>query len=147
MADAGRPLRCLAASLAPAVGFVGLALRAHDDGQLGSYDLVLGGNVVAIAISGSLAVTRAARRLADEHGASRRQRTALLAVKLALALAVGGQVSFLLRPFVGLPATRGGSPPWCLWDEPDARGARNFYAAVLQTLWVTSAPRWPSQPR
>lgn len=140
-------LCALLASLAPAVGFIAITLRAHDDGQMGNYNLVLAGNVTVIAIAGCLAVGRAARRLADEHGASARQRVALLGTKLALALAVGGQVSFLLRPFVGIPATRGGSPPWCLWDEPDARGARNFYAAVLQTLHATNAPRWQQPPR
>jgi hypothetical protein len=57
---------------------------------------------------------------------------------LALSLAVGGQAAFYLRPFVGLPATRGGDPPFLLGDAPDARGARNFYAAVWQV--VTSPP-------
>lgn len=122
------------ASLAPAVLFVALVMRTSDDGQLGEYDLFLFVNVVCIALAGGIALVRRGIVLIPETAGSLRRRLTIVAAWLALSLFVGGQVAFLLRPFVGLPATRGQVPPWFLWNEPDARGATNFYAAVWQTL-------------
>lgn len=124
----------LLASLAPVVFFVGRSLRATDDGRLGGYDTFLGVNVLAIGAAGSLALVRQARDLLRERAVAAPRARALVAGWLVLSLAVGGQAAFYLRPFFGLPATRGGDPPFLLGAAPDLRGATNFYEAVWQTV-------------
>jgi hypothetical protein len=132
--DTFATLAVLLASLAPPVWFVGVVLVATDDGLLGDYDLFLIANVVCITFAGTLALGRTARELCRTHGVRPTVTARVLLAWLALTLSVGGQVSFLCRPLFGLPATRGGSPPWFLWTTPDVRGASNFYEMVFVAL-------------
>lgn len=136
-----RDIAVLLAALSPCTGFLAVSMRTGDDGRLGEYPLFLAFNVGCIAASGLLAVWRQVHRLGDQPS-TRRPALALIAASLALSLAVGGQVAFYMRPFFGLPVTRGGDPPFFLGDEPDARGARNFYEAVWQ---VVSSPPLPGE--
>jgi len=124
----------LLASLAPAVLFVGLVLRHGDDGWLGEYYLFFALNVVLVAIAGGLALVRGTRSLCAAAGLPLRTSVRVVAAWVVLALFVGGQAAFWLRPFFGLPATRGNTPPFCLGSTPDVRGATNFYEMVLITL-------------
>jgi hypothetical protein len=135
----------LLASLAPAVLFVGLVLRATDDGWMGEYDLFLAANVGLIAASGSLALVRRAQALLPASGLTLRRALRVVVAWLALALFVGGQVAFLMRPLIGVPATRGATPPWFLGSEPDARGATSFYGAIFQAMThrrLATVPSW-----
>lgn len=123
------------ASLAPVVFFQARLLRARDDGELGGYDSFLAFNVLAVALSGALALVLQSRRLLREHGVPSARAGALVGAWLALSLLVGGQAAFYMRPFVGFPATRGFTPPpFFLGAQPDLRGATSFYEMVLQTL-------------
>lgn len=124
----------LLASLGPVILFVGRSLRATDDGRLGSYDLFLTLNVVAIAVAGTLALLRQGRDLLGKASVTTRTARGLVLAWLALTLAVGGQAAFYMRPFFGVPATRGGDPPWFLGATPDIRGATNFYEMVWQAV-------------
>ncbi len=130
----------LLASLAPATFFIGRVLANTDDAQLGEYGLFLGWNVALVAIAGSLALAHQSRALLQSSIASitKLQRRAVVTAWLGLSLAVGGQGAFWLRPFFGLPASRGNVPPFALGAEPDVRGATNFYEAMWQIL--TSPP-------
>ncbi len=135
-----RDTAVLLAALSPCVGLLAFSMRYRDDGRLGEYGLLLAFHVGCIALSGSVALWHQLRRL--RASAPTQPVRALVTASLALSLAVGGQVAFFMRPFVGLPATRGGDPPpFFLGDEPDARGARNFYEAVWQ---VATSPPLPS---
>ena len=49
---------------------------------------------------------------------------------LALSLFAGGQCAWYMRPFFGIGALKGDSPPFFLGTAPDFRGARSFYEAV-----------------
>jgi hypothetical protein len=135
----------LLASLAPAVLFVGLVLRATDDGWLGEYDFFLAANIGLIAVAGVLALVQRARALLPAAGLELRHALRVGVAWVALSLFVGGQVSFMLRPLIGVPATRGHVPPWFLGAEPDARGATSFYGAVWQIVSgrpLVTVPAW-----
>jgi hypothetical protein len=135
----------LLASLAPAVLFVGLVLRATDDGWLGEYDFFFSANVALVAVAGCFALVQRARALLPAAGLPLRRALLVVLAWLALSLFVGGQVSFMLRPLIGIPATRGFTPPWFLGAEPDARGATSFYGAVWQVVagrGLLSVPSW-----
>jgi hypothetical protein len=139
----------LLASLAPAVLFVGLVLHATDDGWMGEYDLFFGANVGLVAASGCLALVRRAQALLPASGLRLRRALLLVFAWLALSLFVGGQVAFLIRPLIGVPATRGATRPWFLGSEPDARGATSFYGTVFQAIArrpLTTVPSWTKQP-
>jgi len=135
----------LLASLAPAVLFVGLVLRATDDGWLGEYDFFFAANVGLVAAAGGLALVRRAQALLLASGLFLRRALLVVLAWLALSLFVGGQVAFLIRPLIGVPATRGATPPWFLGSEPDARGATSFYGAVFQAITrreLATVPSW-----
>ena len=138
-----RDLAVLLASLAPPILFVGLVLQHTDDGVLGEYYFFFAINLGAIAASGSLALARRARVLVERHGVAAARARAVLGLWLAVTLFAGGQAAFWLRPFFGLPATRGGSPPLFLGATPDVRGARNFYEMV----WLAVERRELGPPR
>jgi hypothetical protein len=124
----------LLASLAPAVLFVGLVLRATDDGKFGEYDRFFAANVALIAGAGLLALLQRARSLLPAAGLPFGPALRVVVVWLGLTLFVGGQVTFLMRPLFGFPSTRGATPPWFLGNEADARGATSFYGAVWQAV-------------
>jgi len=130
----------LLASLSPAVWFVALVMRRTDDGRLGEYDFYLKANVLLIASCGALALARQARTLMSSAAIPLERALPVVSAWLALTLFVGGQVAFLLRPYFGFPATRGGNPPWFLWNEADVRGATNFYEAMLQAIEKKALP-------
>ena len=98
--------------------------------DLGDYPLFQGLNVVAIAISGCLAVRVQARRLLAERGLRAANRWLLLGSWMAVSLAVGGQTAWYLRPFFGATPLGDVTPPFCDGTAPDFRGARSFYEAV-----------------
>lgn len=137
----------LLASLSPAVFFLARVMRATDDGKLGEYDSFLALNLVAVALAGSLALLRQARKLFSDQALPRGRANPLVLAWLALSLCVGGQAAFFMRPFFGFPATRGGHPPFFLGAAPDLRGATNFYEAVLQTVYRPSLPGASAPPR
>lgn len=124
----------LLASLAPIVLFLALVLRTSDDGQRGEYDFFLGANMTAIALSGTLALVRQVRALQAAGTLPRHRALAIAGSWLLLALLVGGQAAFWMRPFYGYPASRGVRPPWFLGREPDLRGATNFFESVEQIV-------------
>lgn len=129
-----RDLAVLLASLAPANFFLAMILLHTDDSRLGEYSLFLGLNVFYIGFSGALALIRQASSLTESLTISRRRAWALVFSWLFLTLFVGGQVAFYLRPFFGLPASRGVNPPFLVGSEADVRGATNFYEAVIQVF-------------
>ena len=47
-----------------------------------------------------------------------------------------------MRPFFGLPASRGRTPPFLLGNEADVRGAGNFFEVVLQFGTNPDLPDW-----
>jgi hypothetical protein len=124
----------LLASVAPATFFIARVLRATDDGRMGDYHGYLAFNFVAIGLAGTIALIRQALGLLREHPIMRVRATALVALWLTLTLAVGGQAAFVMRPFFGIPATRGFTPPFFLGDAPDVRGATNFFEALRLAL-------------
>ena len=135
-----RDVALLLASLAPIVLFLALVLRATDDGQRGGYDLFLGANMAAVALSGTVALLRQVRALQAEGALPPSRARAITAAWLVLALLVGGQASFWMRPFFGYPPTRGVRPPWFLATQPDLRGATNFFEAVAQAVGRVPLP-------
>ena len=135
-----RDLSVLLASLAPANLLLAWILRHTDDGRIGEYGLFLGLNVAFVGVAGSLALVRQGRDLLLAARVPAARMVLVLALWLGLSLAVGGQAAFYLRPFFGLPASRGNTPPFALGSAPDVRGATNFFEAAWQ---VMSAPPLP----
>jgi hypothetical protein len=129
-----RDLSALLASLAPANFFFAMILLHTDDSRLGEYSLFLGLNMIFVASSGTLALLRQTRSLIRSIEISRGRARALVFSWLFLTLFVGGQVAFYMRPFFGLPASRGCTPPFMVGAEADVRGATSFYEAVIQIL-------------
>lgn len=72
-----------------------------------------------------------------------------LEILLFLALLVGGQAAFYVRPFFGVPASRGRTPPFLPGNEPDVRGATNFFELLSQFSSYPKLPEWftPTPPR
>lgn len=136
-----RDLAILLASLAPVNLLLAAILRATDDGRIGEYSLFLGLNVAFVSIAGSLALVRQSRDLLAVARVPVARASAVLAAWLVLSLAVGGQAAFYLRPFFGLPASRGNVPPFAVGTEPDVRGATNFFEAVQQVFTAPPLPR------
>lgn len=139
-----RDLSILLASLAPPTFLVGYALAVTDDARVGGYGMFLGLNVTFIAGCGVLALLRQTGRLLLESGTHRGRARLVIASWLALTLLIGGQFAWYLRPVFGLPASRGGSPPFALGATPDVRGATNFYEGVWQ---IVSDPPLPESWR
>ncbi len=135
-----RDLAVLLASLAPANLLLAWILRHTDDGRVGEYGLFLGLNVLFVALSGGLALVRQGWDLLAAERVPVARAALVVALWLGLSLAVGGQGAFYLRPFFGLPASRGNAPPFALGNAPDVRGATNFFEAAWQ---VFSAPPLP----
>lgn len=136
-----RDLSILLASLAPANFFFAMILVHTDDSRLGEYSLFLGLNIVFVACGGALALLGQARSLIRSIDISRARAGALVLAWLGLSLFVGGQVAFFMRPFFGLPASRGNTPPFMVGAEADVRGATNFYEAVIQLFEEPPLPR------
>lgn len=120
----------LLASLGPVTCILAWTFRRPDAHSLGEYPMVLGLNVLFIAISGSLAVLRQGRELLRGLSLSVRRSALILIGWLALSLLVGGQWAWYLRPFYGVASVNGEKTPFCLGTRPDVRGATSFYQAV-----------------
>lgn len=135
-----RDVAVLLGSLAPIVFFLACVGRRDDGDPRGEYDLFLGSNMTAIALCGTLALLRQVRRLSAAGTVSRHRARAIAILWLALWLLVGGQGAFWMRPFFGYPATRGVQAPWFLGEEPDLRGATNFFEAVAQFVRREAMP-------
>ncbi len=119
----------LLAAVAPVMLFLALALERADESGLRDYPLFLAINVVAIASCGSLALVRRTRALAAQHELTGARASAITAAWMLMSLLVGSQWSWYLRPFCGVATV---NAPFMLGDEPDFRGATNFYQAVYQ---------------
>jgi hypothetical protein len=126
-----RDAAVLLASLSPVVFWLGRTMRRPDPAarDLADFPLFQGFNVVAIAVSGCVAVWLQARRLLARGDLGAARRRALLAIWMGVSLLVGGQVAWFMRPFFGVHGPEAPDPPWFLGDEPDFRGARSFYEA------------------
>ncbi|MSR47136.1 MAG: hypothetical protein EXS13_08735 [Planctomycetes bacterium] len=135
-----RDVAVLLGSLAPIVFFLACVGRGRGDDPRGEYDLFLGSNMAAIALCGTLALLRQVRRLSVAGTISRTRARAIALLWLTLWLLVGGQAAFWMRPFFGYPATRGVRAPWFLGEEPDLRGATNFFEAVAQFVRREAMP-------
>ena len=143
-----RDLSVLLLSLSPPNFFIAQILRHTDDSRIGEYSLFLGLNVVFVAAAGTLALVHQGRALLSACEMSKKRMLGVLGCWLALTLIVGGQVAFYLRPFFGLPASRGNVPPFAVGNEPDVRGATNFYEAVIQVFTEPPLPEsWGGPPR
>lgn len=94
-------LAMLAASLAPPVLVVALAMRATDDGGLGEYDFFFATNMAILALAGALALVRRALALLAEHRLRARTCAFVVGAWLAVSLFVGGQVAFPAAPLRG----------------------------------------------
>lgn len=123
-------LAVLLGSLSPATTFLALTMPPPVGDALGGYPAFVGVNVALVAAAGAVATVLQVRRL-RALGVAAAPARAVVASWLVLALLVGGQAAFWLRPFFGI-ASLTGAPPFALGDEPTATGARNFYEAVWQ---------------
>ncbi len=130
-ADLFTSLAGLLASLAPVVVFLARTMDAPDDRDLAGYPAFVATNAAFVATAGAIAVVHQSRRLLHVHAVGERRAVGVTAAWIGVALAVGGQFAFWLRPFFGV-ATRAGDPPFVLGDEPTSTGARNFYEAMWQ---------------
>lgn len=128
-----RTTALLLASLAPVSLFLGQTMHRPDADGLHGYPAFLGVNMLFTAIAGALALGLQTRLLLQVHGVPLRRARACVAAWLALALLVGGQLAFWLRPFFGI-ASLTGEPPFLLGDEPTVTGARNVYEVVWQIV-------------
>lgn len=128
-----RTAALLLASLSPVALFLGRTMTPPDAASLGGYPGFVGANMLFIAAAGSVALLLQARALLREAAVPRRRALAIQLGWLLLALGVGGQLAFWLRPFFGI-ASLTGAPPFCLGDQPTVTGARNFYEVVWQFL-------------
>jgi hypothetical protein len=100
--------------------------------ELNDYPLFLGLNVALISVCGCMALAREGVRLLHEHGLRGTTAFTILAVWLTLALPVGGQWAWYLRPFFGVSVIPAES--FCLGSLPDFRGDTNFFEAVYHLI-------------
>jgi len=121
----------LLASLAPVTLFVAYTTDAPDDRGLGGYPAFVATNAAFVAVAGAVALLHQARNLLRDHVVGSRRAIAVSTAWITVALVVGGQLAFWLRPLFGI-ASRTGDPPYALGDEPTSTGARNFYEAMWQ---------------
>jgi len=140
--DLFKDVSILLASLCPPNMFIAMILVNTDDSKLGEYSLFLGLNIMFVALCGLLALVRRCGAVLSACRISRRRMTAIVLGWIFITLFVGGQTAFYLRPFFGLPATRGCNPPFALGATPDVRGAGNFYESVYQ---IFKAPPLPEE--
>ena len=136
-----RDMSILLASLCLPNFFIAQILVHTDDARLGEYSFFLGLNVVFVAVSGTLALVHQARAILAACKVTRRRVLTVISSWLLLTLLVGGQAAFYLRPFFGLPASRGCTPPFALGAAPDVRGATNFYEAIIQIFTEPPLPK------
>jgi hypothetical protein len=122
----------LLAALAPANLLLAHTIVKPDRVGLGDYPFFLGLNVAFIALAGGLALCRQVQQLGARAG--RRTAAAIAAAWLALALAVGGQAAWYLRPFFGVASISGAETRFFLGAAPDYRGSTNFYEAVYHLV-------------
>lgn len=118
----------LLASLAPVCFFLAMTLTPPDEQGLNEYPMFLGLNVVFVAVCGTLAVVRQARRLLKSHALSPARSAMIVVAWLAVSLFAGGQCAWYMRPFFGLRTIR--YQHFMQGSRPDFRGARSFYEAV-----------------
>lgn len=134
-------LSLLLASLSTANFFIAMILVSTDDSRKGEYSLFLGMNVIFVGVSGSLALIRQGSSILKTLRITRKKTALVILSWLMVSLMVGGQAAFYLRPFFGLPASRGCKPPFALGAEPDVRGAKNFYEAMVQIFENPPLPK------
>ena len=125
----------LLASLSPVSFFLARTLKQPDETSLNEYPFFLGLNVVLIAISGSVALSRQAWDLLQRHGLQLRRSILTVLLWLSLSLFVGGQCAWYLRPFFGISTIKADESPFILGTTPDFRGDTNFYAAVYHIVF------------
>lgn len=133
-----RDASLLLASFAPAALFLSLTIRLPDAHGLNAYPLFLVANVAVIALCGSIALVRQARRVVATTQLSRARGRALVGAWLALSLFVGSQAAWFLRPFFGVATIPAAQTPFFLGSAPDFRGATSFYEALSH---VAAPPR------
>jgi hypothetical protein len=121
-------LSVLLASLAPVAYFLARTIEPPTAASLNEYPFFLGLNVVFIAASGVVALSRQTLRVAREFGLGVRRSAAILAAWLAISLFVGGQAAWYLRPFFEVATNP--DPVFIEGTAPDFRGATSFYEAV-----------------
>jgi hypothetical protein len=124
----------LLASLATVSFFLAQTLERASAAGLGQYPLFLSLNVGFIAAAGVTALVHRARTLLARSDVARWRGSSLLVLWLGLALAVGGQWAWYLRPFFGVATIPADQTPFCLGTEPDFRGARSFYEALAHVV-------------
>src|ERR1051325_8200761 len=125
-----RDAALLLAALAPVNCLLARTIVAPDATSLHEYPLFLGVNVVFIALAGTLALIRQVRALARYHPWPLSRRLMTAGGWLALALLVGGQAAWTLRPFFGVRSIPGAETRFFLGSAPDYRGSTNFYEGV-----------------
>lgn len=126
-----RDLSVLLASLAPACIFLACTVEQPDEMGLNEYPLFLGLNVLFVAVAGTCALIRQARRILSRKGVSLRRSVVITIAWLLLSLLVGSQCAWFLRPFCGVSSLQE-QTPFILGTEPDFRGATSFFQAVYQ---------------
>jgi hypothetical protein len=126
-----RDLSLLLVSLAPVFLFLAWTLEPPSWEGLGEYPLFLALNVLAIALSGSLALVRQATKLLGRYQLSRWRTGAIVMSWLGLTLLVGSQAAWVLRPFCGVRTV---DAPFMLGTTPDYQGATDFYQALYHLV-------------
>lgn len=131
--DTYRDLAVLLASMASVNLFLAATMKQPTSAtELNDYPLFIGLNIVLIAVSGCIALARQGSRLLREHGLDGPSAGLILTFWLALALPVGGQWAWYLRPFFGVSVIP--AEPFCLGSTPDFRGDTNFFEAVYHLI-------------
>lgn len=133
-------LSVLLAALAPVTLFLALTVKLPDAHGLHEYPLFLSANVLAIALSGTLALVRQCKQMLAVHRVPLRNGALLIAAWLGASLLVGAQASWYLRPFCGVA---GVDAPFMLGTTPDFRGATSFYEALYHFVQPPDPVRYP----
>ena len=123
----------LLAALSPVTLFLAVTFEkpiATD--ALGEYPMVLGLNVVFIALCGSIALVRQALALLRGHRVPLRRGVLVVLSWLGVSLLAGGQCSWYFRPYFGLAFEK--DLPFMLGAAPDFRGATSFFEAVYHLV-------------
>ncbi len=129
-----RDTAVLLASLSPVVFYLAMTMQRPVEHDLGDYPLFQGGNVLAIAICGCIAVRLQSRRLLAVERLTGPQRALLLWSWMLVSLLVGGQAAWIMRPFFGIKGPGESNPPFFTGQAPDFRGARSFYEACYNLV-------------
>ncbi len=126
-----KDLTVMLASLSPVMVFLARTIERPDEAGLNEYPMFLGLNVGLIAVCGIFAVIRQTRGVANTAGFSPRRGAGLILCWMTVALFVGAQWAWYLRPFCGVASLKE-KTPFFLGTRPDFRGATSFYEAVFQ---------------